>query len=162
MSWRGCTFSQANGLSIVCAKSPGLPFVGGAFDLVTSAHVIEHVGDPHAFVRELARLVAPGGVLAIVTDHVTASQHMWNRMKARVMLRVPPFQTSTDHTFVFGTGHLRSLLQEAECGDIDTVVYHHPPPAERWHWRAYKSTFRWIDRAMGWGPYQLAVGTRHR
>jgi SAM-dependent methyltransferase len=160
MSWRGCTFAHSHLLPVVRGKVPGLPFVDGAFDLVTSAHVIEHVGDPRAFVTELARVVAPGGVLAIVTDHAAASQHAWNRWKALATFRTPPFQTSTDHTFVFGSSHLRGLLADAGCRETNVVVYHHAPPEESWHWRLYKSTFRLVDRWLGWGPYQLALGVR--
>jgi SAM-dependent methyltransferase len=160
MSWRGCAFARTQGLHIIRAKSPGLPFADGMFDLVTSAHVIEHVGNPQAFVAELARLVRPGGVLAIVTDHADASQHKWNRACARARLRVPPFQTSTDHTFVFRTTHLRQLLEGAGCAVSGIAVYHHASPLEHWHWRAYKATFRFVDRLLGWGPYQLAVGVR--
>ena len=160
LSPRGCTFAHSHGLSMVRAKAPGLPFADGAFDLVTSAHVIEHVGDPQRFVRDLARVLMPGGILALITDHVSASQHVWNRLRARASMRVPPFQTSTDHTFVFGTSHLRGLLERAGCEPLRVVVYHHAPPPESWHWRAYKSTFRVIDRLVGWGPYQLAIGVR--
>jgi SAM-dependent methyltransferase len=38
---------------------------GGYFDLVTSFQVVEHVSDPAAFVRHMARFVGPGGYLAI-------------------------------------------------------------------------------------------------
>lgn len=160
MSWRGCTFAHGRGLSMVRAKSPGVPFATAAFDLVMSAHVIEHVGDPQAFVRDLARLVAPGGLLALITDHVDTAQHKWDRIRARAAFREPPFQTSTDHTFVFGRRHLGQLLADAGCEPLAVVAYHHAAPRESWHWRAYKSTFRAVDRLMGWGPYQLALGVR--
>ena len=42
-----------------------LPFADGAFDTVICCETIEHVLDPAAAVRELARVVAPGGRLWI-------------------------------------------------------------------------------------------------
>jgi SAM-dependent methyltransferase len=45
-----------------------LPFSNGDFDALVSAAVIEHVVDPLAFVRELARVVRPGGYVVISSD----------------------------------------------------------------------------------------------
>ncbi|PTD17046.1 bifunctional 2-polyprenyl-6-hydroxyphenol methylase/3-demethylubiquinol 3-O-methyltransferase UbiG [Sphingomonas fennica] len=42
-----------------------------AFDLVTSLEVIEHVADPAAFVAELARRLAPGGLMVLSTPNRT-------------------------------------------------------------------------------------------
>ncbi len=39
----------------------------GAFDLVVTHHVIEHVADPSAFIREISRVLAPGGRLILGT-----------------------------------------------------------------------------------------------
>lgn len=44
---------------------------GEQYDLVTSMEVIEHVADPHAFVRGLAEAVAPGGLLVMSTPNRT-------------------------------------------------------------------------------------------
>lgn len=38
-----------------------LPFAGGTFDCVLSEAVLEHVRDPWGYVRELARVLKPGG-----------------------------------------------------------------------------------------------------
>src|ERR671918_1169644 len=42
-----------------------LPFADGAFDLVMSQAVLEHVPDPEAAVDEMVRLLRPGGVLYV-------------------------------------------------------------------------------------------------
>lgn len=44
-----------------------LPFAGGAFDLVLSHSVIEHVLDAAAYLRECHRVLRPGGVLYLST-----------------------------------------------------------------------------------------------
>jgi len=48
----------------------------GTFDLVTCLEVIEHVGDKPAFVRELARHLAPGGLLVLSTPNRTAASRL--------------------------------------------------------------------------------------
>ena len=47
--------------------SDDLPFADGAFDVVTSADVIEHLPDPGHHLREIARVLAHGGALVLTT-----------------------------------------------------------------------------------------------
>ena len=50
---------------VVAADVTRLPFPERAFDAAVLAEVLEHVEDDRAALRELARVVRPGGVLAI-------------------------------------------------------------------------------------------------
>lgn len=69
-------FVRSRGVgNVVAAEAPRLPFADGAFDVVTAYDVIEHVEDDQGFVRELARVLAPGGSLAI---HVPAWPFLWS------------------------------------------------------------------------------------
>ena len=47
------------------ATLPALPFADGEFDAVVANFVINHVADPAAAVRELRRVVRPGGRVAV-------------------------------------------------------------------------------------------------
>ncbi len=42
-----------------------LPFPDGAFDRVIAAEVLEHIPDDHRAIRELARVLRPGGRIAV-------------------------------------------------------------------------------------------------
>jgi SAM-dependent methyltransferase len=46
-----------------------LPFDDGAFDVIESMDVIEHTDDDRAYLTELRRVLAPGGLVLIVTPN---------------------------------------------------------------------------------------------
>lgn len=48
----------------VVAPAEELPFEDGSFDLLLSAHVLEHVADPVRVVAEAGRVLRPGGSTA--------------------------------------------------------------------------------------------------
>ncbi|HEV2998774.1 MAG TPA: class I SAM-dependent methyltransferase, partial [Solirubrobacteraceae bacterium] len=52
-----------------------MPFDDGAFDLAVSLDVIEHLEDDREALRELRRVVAPGGALLVT---VPAYQWLWS------------------------------------------------------------------------------------
>ncbi len=53
----------------------GIPFLDASFDLVTALDVIEHAEADEAILREAARVLRPGGILAITTP---AFQWLWS------------------------------------------------------------------------------------
>ena len=50
-----------------------LPFAARSFDTVTSFQVIEHLADPRAYLEEIARVLAPDGVLLLSTPNLRQS-----------------------------------------------------------------------------------------
>jgi demethylmenaquinone methyltransferase / 2-methoxy-6-polyprenyl-1,4-benzoquinol methylase len=51
-------------MELVEASADSLPFDDGSFDHVTFTYLLRYVDDPGATLRELARVVRPGGVVA--------------------------------------------------------------------------------------------------
>jgi demethylmenaquinone methyltransferase/2-methoxy-6-polyprenyl-1,4-benzoquinol methylase len=51
-------------ISFVLGQGERLPFPDGAFDAVTFTYLLRYVDDPPAALRELARVLRPGGTLA--------------------------------------------------------------------------------------------------
>ena len=56
-----------SGRAMVEADLTALPFEDAAFDLVLCSHVLEHVPDDRAALRELRRVLRPGGLAVIQT-----------------------------------------------------------------------------------------------
>lgn len=158
-SARAVATAQAAGLDVQQGHGPSV-FRGAAADVAIAWHVLEHVRQPADFLRELVATVRPGGVVGIGTDAIWTTQHILQRIGARVQGRMPPYRTSTDHTFVFTPRLLTRLLTAAGCAEVRVEVYSERPARESWHWRAYKGFCRTMDRALGWGEFLVAVGRR--
>src|SRR5689334_11524292 len=70
------------------ASTLDLPFRGGAFDVVLSTEVLEHTPDPIVGLRELTRVVAPGGRLILTTPG-----RLWQPVvRAASALKLRPYQ----------------------------------------------------------------------
>lgn len=54
----------------VCADGNDLPFRPGAFDVVAMFATLHHFADPAATLRNLSRVVKPGGVIAVMCEPV--------------------------------------------------------------------------------------------
>lgn len=54
----------------VLGQAERLPFGDGAFDAVTFTYLLRYVEDPAATVRELARVIRPGGSIGMLEFHV--------------------------------------------------------------------------------------------
>jgi 2-polyprenyl-6-hydroxyphenyl methylase/3-demethylubiquinone-9 3-methyltransferase len=61
----------------------------GPFDLVTCLEVLEHVADKAAFVTELARHLAPGGLLVLSTPNRTTASRLLLIDAAETLGRIP-------------------------------------------------------------------------
>ncbi|GGO93606.1 hypothetical protein GCM10011584_32700 [Nocardioides phosphati] len=71
--WVNLDLAPLPGVDVVHDLDSGpLPFEDGAFDYIECLDVLEHVRDMPAVMRELHRVLAPGGVLHIEGPHFTS------------------------------------------------------------------------------------------
>jgi 2-polyprenyl-6-hydroxyphenyl methylase/3-demethylubiquinone-9 3-methyltransferase len=95
----------------------------GSFDLITSMEVIEHVADPAEFLKALAKLLAPSGLLVLSTPNATA----WSRL---LMITVGeglghiPRGTHDFDKFI-APDRMKQLLAEAglKCIDVEGIAW---------------------------------------
>jgi len=67
VSRTACVKLRAAGARAVCATVPRLPLRDAAVDALHAYEVLEHLADDRAAVRELVRVLAPGGLLVVST-----------------------------------------------------------------------------------------------
>ncbi len=79
----------------------------GRFDLVSAMEVIEHVADKPAFVAELARHLAPGGLLILSTPNRTARSRLLLVGAAEALGAIPR-----------GTHHWNDFITPEELGEL--------------------------------------------
>jgi ubiquinone/menaquinone biosynthesis C-methylase UbiE len=83
----GCEFSKEalrlskkRGIELLArSNAEQLPFKSGSFDVVTALDVIEHIDDDEAAIRELRRVMKPGGKAVI---SVPAHRFLWSEHDA--------------------------------------------------------------------------------
>lgn len=95
------------------ADMASLPFPDGAFDALVSRHCIEHAADTLTVLREWARVLKPGGVLAVVTPDQ-------GRFGGNTVALDPT------HEACFTAPQLQALAAHAGFGDFETTLIDWP------------------------------------
>ncbi len=87
---------------LLAAGEPG-------FDVILNMEVIEHVADPGAYLRDCARLLAPGGLMIVATLNRTLKAFALAKVGAEYVLRWVPAGTH-DWTKFLKPDELRGFL----------------------------------------------------
>ncbi len=94
--------------STACGDAARLPFPDGTFDRIIAAEVLEHIPDDEAAIRELVRVLRPGGTMAVTVPAWLAERICWalsDRYHA-------PF-VEGGHVRIYTASELRSKLRAA-------------------------------------------------
>jgi len=92
------------GLDIRSVPLEEVRFPGNHFDLVTASHLIEHLNNPRSFVREVFRILKPGGRFLVTTPNCAGFQArlFGNLWRSAIF----------DHLYLFSKKTLARLLRE--------------------------------------------------
>ena len=94
------------GLTVHLGDLRGLDLPTAGYDAIIMSHVLEHVHDPRALLRECRRLLAPGGVLVAVSPNPSSYGHA--RYGASWFPLDPP-----RHLHLFTPAAARALAEQA-------------------------------------------------
>lgn len=121
----------ALGSDVTIGGLPELPYADDGFHAVTASFVLNHVDDPRAGARELARVAAPGGfVRATIWGSTPPPQAvMWNGLMDAVAAgRPPPPRLPAHRDFDRSPHGLAGILSEAGLAVTDAGTV-------SWRWR---------------------------
>jgi 2-polyprenyl-6-hydroxyphenyl methylase/3-demethylubiquinone-9 3-methyltransferase len=93
------------------------------FDLITCMEVIEHVADPAAFIRALARRLAPEGLLVLSTPNATGWSKLMMITLGEGLGQIP--KGTHDFERFIAPDRMKVLLGEAglSCLDVEGIAW---------------------------------------
>lgn len=95
----------------------------GTFDLITSMEVIEHTADPQQFIDDLAKRLAPGGLLMMSTPNATAWSRLITITLAEGFGAIP--KGTHDFDKFIAPERMKQLLANADlkCLDVEGLAF---------------------------------------
>ncbi len=107
-------FDRRMGFDVIQGTVEDGKFPDGHFDLVTMTHVIEHLPNPTATLKEISRILKPGGFLFIRTPNAESLPRLITGKK---------WFEDHDHLFFFGNRSLNSLLNKCNFMELGVKCY---------------------------------------
>jgi SAM-dependent methyltransferase len=143
-------------------------FPNAFFDLVTMLDMFYHLEDPRADLKEVFRIVQPGGYLAI---EVSGLSYYLLRSIGIVSLLIDRTWTRLDsnsvYLFYFSPAGLRKLVEDVGFRVISTHVVESPVSSNRLrnllvgaHGSLLRLLMKFSPAWMGWSPKYLLVARR--
>ena len=113
---------------------PTWPRIDGIADVVTAVETIEHLNDPWTFVRRLASIVRPGGLVIITTPNQLSALSLVTLLVKNRFSAFQDAQFPAHRTALLESDLLR-IVREAGLESIQLAYsLHGRLPLTRWHY----------------------------
>ncbi len=103
-----------------------LPYADNSFDLITCTEVFEHVENYRAILREMRRILKPGGMVVITTPNVLNAFSRWRNILTGFPNLFGPLPTKADNLYSTGRHitpipyfYMAHAMLEADLKQID-------------------------------------------
>jgi SAM-dependent methyltransferase len=105
--------SQLRGADVITPNAP-LPYASQTFDAVVSMDVVEHILDPLPWLREVLRVLKPGGLLFLTTpNYGSRSLRLLENTLLEAIARAQGFSRAGLHPTKLDAPKLEKLLEHA-------------------------------------------------
>ncbi len=150
-------------LKLACADADQLPFRPGAFDVAISTYALEHAVDPIQMLREMCRVVRPGGRIVLLGPSWDFPFWYPNALRSRAQSRL----WRLGYTLQRFGGQLRGWL----FGRLPFFAIDHPDALDRefvydadaayvtWTYEVILQMKRWGCRLLHWEVDDRLLGT---
>lgn len=102
------------GLNVLTGTLPEVGYPADFFDVAVAWATIEHVANPDEVLREIRRVLRPGGLLALSVPH-------WGGLSIRLIGKKYRY-ICKEHLFYFGRKNLAALLHQVGFSRVHTTT----------------------------------------
>ena len=150
---------ESDGWGVANADALRLPFSDSVFDAVVCSEVLEHLPDYRAALAEIARVMKPGGALAVSVPRAWPEKICWRLSKGYR-------KTPGGHVRIFNAGELRGAIEHAGFAFVSRGSAHalHSPfwwlKCLLWDRRDTHPVVRAYQRVLEWDLMKRPLLTR--
>ncbi len=116
-------------VDIVDLNKNTLPYDKNVFDVVTATEVIEHLENPRSFLRDVARVLKPGGICMLSTPNVlnlnSRLRYLWfgfPELFGPLSIKARKIESCSGHITLIPYFYLYHAMKEAGFNDITLDV----------------------------------------
>jgi len=139
-------------VTIEAADGSNLPFASVSFDMVTALLVLEFAPDPEAVLREMARVLRPGGTALLATLTRNSVWTLLRRLEGRRRQTV-----YNSARFLVQHDLDRMLTAAGLRPEVHRAAIYYPPITSTWAFPLLRFLEAAGQRGLGIGPAYLAV-----